>query len=96
MTDPGLDPVTAVCRALGHPARRALLRSLAASECDVSNLSQAVGLDQPDASKHLASLRRAGLVEVRVDGPRRCYSLAHPEVVLGMLALLDQLEPGRG
>lgn len=90
------DPVTAICRALGHPARRALLRSLAASECDVSNLSRAVGLDQPDASKHLASLRKAGLVEVRVEGPRRCYSLAHADVVLGVLELLHGLEARQG
>lgn len=60
-------------------------------ECDVGNLSAASGLDQPTTSKHLAALRRAGLVQVRVEGPRRCYSLAHGEVMQPLLDLLGEL-----
>lgn len=84
--------VTGVCRALSHPARRELLRALSSHECDVGNLSEGCGLDQPTASKHLAALRAAGLVSVRIDGRRRCYSLAHEEIVRPMLELLGRLE----
>ena len=84
------DVLTGICRALSHPTRRALLQALARYECDVGNLSIGHGLDQPTVSKHLATLRAAGLVQVRVDGRRRCYSLAHEEVVRPMLELLDR------
>lgn len=86
------DVVSAACRALAHPVRRALLRSLSAGECDVGGLCAGSDLDQPTVSKHLAALRHAGLVQVRVEGPRRCYSLAHPGTVRSLLALLEQLE----
>lgn len=86
------DFLTGVCRALAHPVRRALLQALSRGECDVGGLSAGSGLDQPTASKHLAALRRAGLVQVRVDGRRRCYSLTHEETVKPLLDLLAELE----
>jgi len=86
------DFLTGVCRALSHPARRALLQALCRGECDVGGLSAGSGLDQPTASKNLATLRRAGLVQVRIDGRRRCYSLHHEEIVKPLLDLLAQLE----
>ena len=89
------DAVSAICRALAHPVRRSLLTALATSECDVGRLSSNSGVDQPTASKHLAALRHAGLVRVRVDGRRRCYSLADEETVTALLALLANLERAR-
>ncbi len=89
------DAVSAICRALAHPVRRSLLTALATSECDVGRLSSHSGVDQPTASKHLAALRHAGLVRVRVDGRRRCYSLADEETVTALLALLADLERTR-
>ena len=86
------DFLTGVCRALSHPARRALLQALCRGECDVGGLSAGSGLDQPTASKSLATLRRAGLVQVRIDGRRRCYSLSHEETVKPLLDLLTELE----
>lgn len=86
------DFLTGVCRALSHPARRALLQALCRGECDVGGLSAGSGLDQPAVSKSLATLRRAGLVQVRVEGRRRCYSLDHEEIVRPLLDLLVELE----
>jgi DNA-binding transcriptional ArsR family regulator len=86
------DFLTGVCRALAHPVRRALLQALSRGECDVGGLSAGSNLDQPTASKHLAALRRAGLVQVRVDGRRHCYSLTHEEIVKPLLDLLAELE----
>ncbi len=86
------DVISTICRALAHPVRRSLLAALASSECDVGRLSSHSGVDQPTASKHLAALRRAGLVRVRVDGRRRCYSLTAEEVVTTLLELLRDLE----
>jgi DNA-binding transcriptional ArsR family regulator len=42
---------------------------------DVGKLVNALALPQPTVSKHLKVLREAGVVTVRVDGPRRVYSL---------------------
>lgn len=87
MTD---DVLTGVCRALSHPARRALLQALRRGECDVGGLSAGSGLDQPTASKSLATLLDAGLVQLRVDGRRHCYSLKHEEIVKPLLDLLTE------
>jgi DNA-binding transcriptional ArsR family regulator len=43
---------------------------------DVGSLVSALDLPQPMVSKHLRVLREAGVVTVRVQGPRRIYSLA--------------------
>jgi DNA-binding transcriptional ArsR family regulator len=90
------DFLTRACRALAHPTRRALLQALTASECDVGQLSESSDLDQPTVSKHLAALRRAGLVQVRVDGRHRCYSLAHEEILRPLMDLLDELDRSSG
>jgi DNA-binding transcriptional ArsR family regulator len=84
---------------LAEPRRRRLLASCLAAERSVSELHEAM----PDVtlgavSQHLARLREAGLVQVRVEGRRRLYR-ADParlaEVRSGLdamwVASLDQL-----
>jgi DNA-binding transcriptional ArsR family regulator len=61
--------------ALADPARRQILSLLRAGELPAGTLVDAVGLPQPNISKHLKVLREAGLVQVRIDGPRRIYRL---------------------
>ena len=60
---------------LAQPIRRAILDQLRDREHLVGDLAGALGLTQPLTSKHLRVLRDAGLVTVRVDGPRRWYGL---------------------
>lgn len=60
---------------LAEPHRRALLDLLRERERSVSELQEALGLSQPGVSRHLRVLRDAQLVDVRVDGQRRIYSL---------------------
>ncbi len=83
------DRIDILCRALSHPLRRKLLMGLTAGECDVGVMQEKTVTDQPTVSKHLAVLREAGLVDVRVDGRRRCYSLVDPE---GVRDLFEQLQ----
>ena len=61
--------------ALAEPARREILNLLRRGEQPAGALVAALGLPQPSVSKHLKTLREAGLVHVRGDGPRRFYSL---------------------
>lgn len=60
---------------LAQPIRRSILDCLRERDHLVGELAEALGLAQPVASKHLRVLRDAGLVTVRVDGPRRWYRL---------------------
>ncbi|HEY1567824.1 MAG TPA: metalloregulator ArsR/SmtB family transcription factor [Solirubrobacteraceae bacterium] len=61
--------------ALNDPHRRHVLELLAARPRDVGELTTALGLSQPGTSKHLRTLREAGLVRVSISGQRRVYEL---------------------
>lgn len=50
-----------------------MLRLVVDDERPVGELAEEAGLSQPAASQHLKVLREAGLVQVRIDGPRRLY-----------------------
>jgi DNA-binding transcriptional ArsR family regulator len=60
---------------LAEPHRRALLDLLRERERSVSELVEGLRLSQPGVSRHLRVLREAQLVDVRIDGQRRIYSL---------------------
>jgi DNA-binding transcriptional ArsR family regulator len=62
-----------VLEAIAHPGRRAMLRAVTSRELSAGELAELAGLKQPAASQHLRVLRDAGLVDVRIDGPRRLY-----------------------
>jgi DNA-binding transcriptional ArsR family regulator len=57
-----------VFHALAHPARRAILRSLADREQNLSELAAPLDMSFPAASKHVRVLERARLVRRRVVG----------------------------
>jgi DNA-binding transcriptional ArsR family regulator len=61
--------------AVAEPRRRQILDVLAGGERPVNDLVRALGLAQPQVSKHLRVLREVGAVEVREDGRRRLYRL---------------------
>lgn len=61
--------------ALAEPNRRRILDLLREGERPAGDLVEALAISQPGVSKHLKSLREAGLVSVRADGQRRLYRL---------------------
>ena len=61
--------------AIADPVRRDILALLRQGEQPAGALVEALALPQPNVSKHLKALHAAGLVTIRVDGPRRLYSL---------------------
>jgi DNA-binding transcriptional ArsR family regulator len=61
--------------ALADPVRRDILGLLRHGEQPAGALVDSLGLPQPRISKHLKTLREAGLVRARIDGPRRLYRL---------------------
>ena len=57
-----------VFHALAHPARRAMVRQLAAGERNLSELASPLAMSFPAASKHVRVLESAKLVRRRVVG----------------------------
>jgi ArsR family transcriptional regulator len=76
----------ATLRALADPTRLRVLALLVGGEVCVCHLHDTLDVPQPKASRHLAYLRRAGLVETRKDGLWVYYRLADsPDPVLRSL-----------
>jgi DNA-binding transcriptional ArsR family regulator len=61
--------------AVAEPRRRQILDALAGGERPVNDLVHALGMAQPQVSKHLRVLREVGAVEVRDEGRQRLYRL---------------------
>jgi DNA-binding transcriptional ArsR family regulator len=61
--------------AIAEGRRRQIIDQLAHGERSVGELVEALGLTQPQVSKHLAVLKKVGLVSVRGVGRQRLYSL---------------------
>jgi DNA-binding transcriptional ArsR family regulator len=61
--------------AVAEPRRREILDVLASGERPVNDLVRALGLAQPQVSKHLRVLREVGAVDVRDEGRQRLYRL---------------------
>ncbi len=73
-----IDGSARLMKALSDPVRLRLLNLLAGREVCVCHLHEALGLPQPTVSRHLASLRKSGLVAFRKDGLWVHYRLAPP------------------
>ena len=63
-------------QALGDQTRLRILGLLLTGEVCVCHVHESLGVSQPKASRHLAYLRRAGLVDTRRDGLWIYYRLA--------------------
>lgn len=71
-----LDALTSVYAALADPTRLRILALLGEDEICVCHIHASLDVPQPTASRHLAYLRKAGLVEARRDGIWMHYRLA--------------------
>ena len=65
-------------KGLADPTRIRIINLLAAGELCVCDLVAVLGLPQPAVSRHLAYLRRTGLVRARRDLRFAYYRLAEP------------------
>ena len=77
-TTGSLDASLALFKALADPVRLRLLNLLADGEVCVCHLHQALELPQSTVSRHLAYLRKCGLVLGRKEGLWVHYRLAKP------------------
>ena len=89
-----LEALTRVYAALADPTRLRILSLLGDGEICVCHLHASLGVPQPTASRHLAYLRKAGLVEARRDGIWMHYKMAaldNPVVAAVVKAALHAL-----
>jgi DNA-binding transcriptional ArsR family regulator len=78
-------------KALGHPARLAILRVRAArGTCVCGEVVQIMPLAQATVSQHLKVLKEAGLIHGRIDGKNSCYCL-DPGGIADMREGVDEL-----
>lgn len=67
-------------KALGHPARVAILRLLAKRQsCVCGDIVEELPIAQSTVSQHLKELKEAGLIQGEIDGPRVCYCINQKE-----------------
>lgn len=68
--------LAAVTKALGHPARIAILQFLIKSKsCICGDIVEELPLSQSTVSQHLKELKSAGLIKGNIDGPSVCYCI---------------------
>lgn len=90
-----LDDARAVARffqVLADPTRVRMLKALADTEWCVSDLTQALGMDQPAVSHQLKYLREMRLVSWTKTGRHVYYSLSDQHLRSILISSLDHLE----
>jgi DNA-binding transcriptional ArsR family regulator len=81
--------ISHLAKALGHPARIAILEVLMKKEdCICGDIVDELPLAQPTVSQHLKELKNAGLIKGSIDGNTVCYCVDQK----GIRKLIDYLE----
>ena len=66
--------MSAIIKALGHPARLAILEHLLkVDSCVCGDIVDVIPLSQPTISQHLKELKMVGLIKGTVEGNSVCY-----------------------
>jgi DNA-binding transcriptional ArsR family regulator len=68
--------LASMMKALGHPARIAILQLLIKSQaCICGHLVEELGLAQATISQHLKELKNVGLIKGTIEGTSVCYCI---------------------
>ena len=66
-----------IAKALAHPVRVRILALLNEKNiCQCGELVEILPLAQSTVSQHLKELKRVGLIEGEIDGPKICYCIS--------------------
>ena len=77
-----------VAKALSHPARIRILKILTRMDaCMVGDIVDLLPLAQATVSQHLKELKRVGLIQGEIDGPKICYCVNNKNLVKAKNAL---------
>ena len=68
--------ISLISKALSHPARVTILKYLAKqSNCVCGDIVDELPLAQSTVSQHLKELKKAGLIQGTIEGPKTCYCI---------------------
>jgi len=82
-----------MAKALGHPARIAILQYLSSKEsCVCGSIVDEIGLAQATVSQHLKALKNAGLIQGTLDGVSTCYCVDMAKVLQVRNQLMQLLD----
>lgn len=81
LSDRMIEVVAARFRALGEPLRLRILQVLEEGEAPVGEITERLGANQSNVSRHLQNLHDAGLVGRRRDGSNILYSISDATVL---------------
>lgn len=85
------EELATLSKALGHPARVKIIRTLIRrNACVCGDIVDELPLAQSTVSQHLKVLKDAGLIRGDVDGPRVCYCI-EPHALRRLRALVGGL-----
>ena len=97
-TRPSIDELESVLKALADKTRLRILALLGNNEVCVCHIHDTLGLPQPTVSRHLAYLRKSGLVAARRDGVWMHYQVStslSPAIQGVVAAAVDALQQVR-
>jgi len=72
------DKIATVIKAMAHPTRLFLMQAISEQEHCVCELADMVGADVSTVSRHLSTLKNAGIVEGRKQNNQVFYQLIRP------------------
>ncbi len=84
-----------ILKALGHPIRVQMLDALSRGDRCVNDLRTLSTVCQANISRHLACLKRVGLVTGRRAGPRVIHHLACPGMIQALQCAEDAARSAR-
>ncbi|MBE2246026.1 MAG: helix-turn-helix transcriptional regulator [Candidatus Competibacteraceae bacterium] len=68
--------MAAIAKALGHPARIAIVEHLIKTNaCYCGDIVEVLPLAQPTVSQHLKELKNAGIIKGEIEGNAVCYCI---------------------
>ncbi len=68
--------LAALAKALGHPARIAILQFLIKQKsCVCGEIVDQLPLSQSTVSQHLSELKKVGIIKGDIEGPKVCYCI---------------------
>ncbi len=71
-----VNEVAAFAKAIGHPARVAIIKHLLQREsCVCGDLVLEIGLAQATISQHLKALKKIGIIKGTIEGTSTCYCI---------------------
>jgi DNA-binding transcriptional ArsR family regulator len=80
-------------KALGHPARVAILKFLVTKKnCVCGDIVDELPLSQSTVSQHLKELKEVGLIQGEIDGKRVCYCIDPKEWELARRSIADLMD----